>query len=1043
MNSGDKIRGAHLPGDTAHLMLAVLFPLVAFALQWYFWGALQPYVWLLFYPAVFFSSWVGGKWGGFLAAAISTTLGWWFFLPPRYSFFLERPASAIAMGIFAVMGVLFSLTHERVRRANRQTLAALAAANAARDHLEERVGERTAELARTLDALRETEVKYRLTLDSMLEGCQIVGFDWRYLYLNESAEKHNRRPNAELLGRTVLECWPVFTETDVFAVEKRCMEERTTQKLEVEFTFPDGQRGWFRVIIQPATEGIVIFSEDITERKRAEAELKEQEAMLSLVLETIPVGVWIIDAKGTIIHGNQAGQKIWAGARYVGMERYDEYKGWWADTGRRIGAEEWAAARAITRGETSLDEEIDIECFDGARKTILHSGVPLRDTDQHITGAVIINQDITERRQAEQALRLREGELRRAQEIAKLGSWTYHMSGQFWWSDELYRICGVAPEKFTPCLESFFNLIHPDDRPAMQAWIDACSAGEKPGELVFRVVVPDGTVRFVSGRGELVHDAGGGIHLAGTGQDITERKQAEAALAESESAFRATFEQAAVGMARMAPDGRWLQVNQRLCDIVGYTCDELLALTLRDITHPEDVDADLGYKREMLAGEIETSSLEKRYICKDRSIVWVNLTVGLVRNAAGAPDYFISVVEDISKRKRAEKALRESEARFRRMFDQAPIGAAMVSLDYRFLMVNEALCRITGYSAEELTSRSFVDITHPDDIDADVAQARLLEAGQIDHYDMDKRYLRADGSEVWIHLNARRICDAEGKVLYYLPMMEDITQRKHVETALLEKQHQLEELNLNLEQRIADAVLESREKDRILMQQGRQAAMGEMIGNIAHQWRQPLNMLGLIVQELLMTYGREEFSKERLEASVKKAMGLISHMSKTIEDFRNYFKPDKEKILFDVNEAVAKALFLVEPSLKSLDIQIDVVEKDAAEINGFVNEYSQVLLNILLNCRDAFEGRSIDRQRVITITIFRENSRSVVTVADNAGGIPERIIDKIFDPYFTTKGPDKGTGIGLYMAKTIIEKNMDGRLTARNRAGGAEFRVEV
>ena len=490
------------------------------------------------------------------------------------------------------------------------------------------------------------------------------------------------------------------------------------------------------------------------------------------------------------------------------------------------------------------------------------------------------------------------------------------MADPIWWSDELYRIYGVSPETFTPTVASFLNLLHPDDRPAMQAWIQACSADEKPGELEFRIVWPDGTVRFIIGRGELVHDFEAGLYMAGTAQDITERKLSAAALAESESAFRATFEQAAVGMARVAPDGRWLQVNQRLSEIVGYSRDELLGLTFQEISHPDDLESDLGYMREMLAGDIDTFSMEKRYIRKDRSIVWINLTVGLVRDRAGAPDYFICVVEDISKRKRAEEALAE-------------------------------------------------------------------------------------------------------------------------------KQRLLEELNLNLERRIVDAVSDSREKDRILMQQGRQAAMGEMIGNVAHQWRQPLNMLGLIVQELLMTYGREEFNKESLEVNVKKAMGLISHMSSTIEDFRNYFRPDKEKILFNIKQAVDKTLSLVEPSLKCLEITIEVTEKDCAEINGYPNEYSQVLLNILINCRDAFEARSTDSQRIIVITIFKEGGRAVITVADNAGGIPENIMEKIFDPYFTTKGPDKGTGIGLYMAKTIIEKNMGGRLTVRNTADGAEFRIEV
>jgi PAS domain S-box-containing protein len=258
----------------SRLILGACIPLVAFLLQWIFWPTIQPYVWFLFYPAVFFSSWIGGRLSGLLTTVCSTLLVWWFFIPPRFSFALERPTSAISIIIFAGMGVLFSLTHERLRKANQATAAALAAVNAANEHLEERIVERTADLAQTIDALLHSETKYRRTLDTMLEGCQIIGFDWRYLYLNQAAEQHNRRPSAELVGRTVMESWPGITETQVFELERLCMEERSTHSLDNAFSFPDGHLGWFRLIIQPVTEGIVIYSEDITERKRAELELQ-------------------------------------------------------------------------------------------------------------------------------------------------------------------------------------------------------------------------------------------------------------------------------------------------------------------------------------------------------------------------------------------------------------------------------------------------------------------------------------------------------------------------------------------------------------------------------------------------------------------------------------------------------------------------------------------------------------------------------------------------------------------------------------------------
>jgi len=239
--------------------------------------------------------------------------------------------------------------------------------------------------------------------------------------------------------------------------------------------------------------------------------------------------------------------------------------------------------------------------------------------------------------------------------------------------------------------------------------------------------------------------------------------------------------------------------------------------------------------------------------------------------------------------------------------------------------------------------------------------------------------------------------------------------------------------------RATESLLES---ERLLIQQSRQAALGEMINNIAHQWRQPLNTLGLTIQQLSLFYDLGKFDRDFLSQSVGRSMGLIQHMSKTIDDFRHYFRHDKEKVKFNVHEAIVNTLSLLEGSLQKPKINIEIIAKDVVVIEGFQNEFIQVILNILINARDAFIENGID-DPMVTITIRCEDSCSVITIADNAGGIPVEIIGKIFDPYFTTKGPQQGTGIGLFMSKAIIEKNMGGRLAVRNIANGAEFRIEV
>lgn len=230
-------------------------------------------------------------------------------------------------------------------------------------------------------------------------------------------------------------------------------------------------------------------------------------------------------------------------------------------------------------------------------------------------------------------------------------------------------------------------------------------------------------------------------------------------------------------------------------------------------------------------------------------------------------------------------------------------------------------------------------------------------------------------------------------------------------------------------------------KEQQFMQQSRHATMGEMIGNISHQWRQPLNALGLTIQSLQISYEEGELCKEDLDESVTISMELIEHMSQTISDFTSFFRPDKEKIAFNVRKELSKTLTLIEAVIKDQHIKIEVNQTGDPVTYGHPNEYCQVLLNILVNAIDSFSSQKAESHEIM-INLFTGEGKSVMTITDNAGGIPEDIIDKIFDPYFTTKGPDKGTGVGLFMSRIII-KNMGGNLIVRNTGSGAEFRIEV
>lgn len=271
---------------------------------------------------------------------------------------------------------------------------------------------------------------------------------------------------------------------------------------------------------------------------------------------------------------------------------------------------------------------------------------------------------------------------------------------------------------------------------------------------------------------------------------------------------------------------------------------------------------------------------------------------------------------------------------------------------------------------------------------------------------------------------------------------EEIAERQQMQETLAVKSAQLEALNQNLEVRIAVSLAELRQKDQTLIQQGRLAAMGEMINNIAHQWRQPLNNVALLIQNMQMSFNEGKLTAEEMDDTIESSMKTIVYMSRTIDDFRNFFRHDKEKELFQIERIVKQTLDFVHATLEQNGIRITCVYDQSITVVGYPNEYAQVLLNIISNARDVLVERQVSDPEIV-IKISANDTVSVVSVYDNGGGVDEAIMPKIFDPYFTTKEPGKGTGIGLYMSKIIIEQNMGGRLYARNVANGIEFVIEL
>ena len=247
-----------------------------------------------------------------------------------------------------------------------------------------------------------------------------------------------------------------------------------------------------------------------------------------------------------------------------------------------------------------------------------------------------------------------------------------------------------------------------------------------------------------------------------------------------------------------------------------------------------------------------------------------------------------------------------------------------------------------------------------------------------------------------------------------------------------DKTKELKELNANLELKISQEVSKNRKKDIIMFQQARFASLGEMLNNIAHQWRQPLGSISMIIQSFQTKMRLNKLSLDFVEQKVADALLLAQNMSNTLDDFKNFFSPNRSKNSFFIKDCVENSIELSKYFLNKENIKVDLIVKKNVKIYSFENELSHVFLNIISNSKDALINNISKDNRVIRVIVNSKKDFVFVNISDNGGGIPTLIMQKIFEPYYTTKYKSAGTGIGLYMSKQIIEKHIKGQISCKN-----------
>jgi len=534
-----------------------------------------------------------------------------------------------------------------------------------------------------------------------------------------------------------------------------------------------------------------------------------------------------------------------------------------------------------------------------------------------------------------------------------------------------------------------------------------------------------------------------------------ELSQSTLRLRESERRFQSTFEQAAIGMAIVGADGKMLQVNRRLCEIVGYTEDELLTLRFQDVTHPDDLAADLEPHRALRSGELASYSRHKRYVRKDGDIVWINLAVATVRDESGKKlDYFVSAFEDITAAKRAEVALQESEEKFRRLFDSA--HDAIMTLEpptWRFTDANPAtLAMFKAKDVADFTSHGPYDLSpekQPDGrTSGDAARAMIDTAMSEGSAFFEWTHKRIDGQEFPATVLLTRM--ERGGQQFLQSTVRDMSKQKQLELELgharkLEAVGQLaagiaHEINTPA-QYVGDGVhflKEAFEGYQRLVSQYRRAV--EVLATAGGQ--------DALVSEIRAI--EEDIDIAYLDANVpgsfESCQDGISRITTIVRAMKEFAHPDQTEMApADLNQALQTTLAVAKNEYKYV---ADVATEfgDLPPVLCHVGDLNQVFLNLIVNAAHAI-GDVVGQgggKGTIRITACREGDLARIDIADTGSGIPEAIRSRIFDPFFTTKEVGKGSGQGLAIARSIVVTKHHGSLTFESELGkGTTFTIRL
>lgn len=569
------------------------------------------------------------------------------------------------------------------------------------------------------------------------------------------------------------------------------------------------------------------------------------------------------------------------------------------------------------------------------------------------------------------------------------------------------------------------GLVHPDDKEDYEDSIDvAIEKGNAKWAHEYRYLKACGTYAYVSDKAIIIRDdKGEAIRMIGAMQDITQEKLLKDELLQSEERFKGAFNHSSLGMALVNYEDKWIEVNDRMCEILGYTREEFKNLTYIDITYKEDLAADLAYEKQMQNGEISSFNLEKRYIHKNKSLVWVHLSVSAVKNSLGEIQHYVAQVIDISERKRMEeenrllieeknrnKALQLIEAKnwYRLLADNTIDLVCLHNLDASFKYVSPSIQSLLGYDPEELIGKYPEDYVHPEDLKkfkkriGSIIKDKELFSEQV-------RLRNSEGEYIWFETNASLVYENKIPVSFQ-SSTRDITQRKKAEQIIedtLLQERQLNELRTNL------------------------------VSTISHEFRTPMTTIRTSAELITMYLQNSQFNEAlQIEKRVKTITEEIDRIVELMDAVLTISKDDAGKTSFNpivcnLNE-ICKDVIETSFNNQKDNRNVDVLFKsNKVEIFADINLIKYTLFNALSNAFKYSEGCGN-----VQLNLFTVDDLVQIDVIDNGIGIPKEEQSKLFNTFYRASNSNgiQGTGLGLYIIKMFTKKN-SGRVYLESELG--------